>query len=199
MATIDPDTGAFSLGTWFNSILGHSVPNTAIDTTAKKVRTIDSMDLEYLVITERSQLRDFLNISAGMHVGFRLGSADSRVNFAEKFEINDYNFYCAAKLTVRTISEGLTSSPLLSSAIEGVHGDIHQFKRVYGDEFISDRVFGGELLLLIEVRLTSFNVLNQRALRHSSRNLPWKLSTCPFCIGLPGWMCTRLIFGDLFK
>jgi hypothetical protein len=24
--------------------------------------------------------------------------------------------------------------------------------------------------------------------RHSSRSRPWKLSTCPFCIGLPGWM-----------
>lgn len=153
MATINPDTGVFSLGMGFNSLLGRSVPNTAIDTTTKKIRTIDSVDLEYLVITQRSQLRDFLNISAGMHVGFLLGSADSRVNFEERFEINDYNFYCAAKLTLRTISEGLTSSPLLSDAIDGANGDPHEFKRVYGDEFISDTVFGGELLLLIEVRL----------------------------------------------
>ncbi len=29
---------------------------------------------------------------------------------------------------------------------------------------------------------------NQFAFKHSSRTLPWKLSTCPFCIGLPGWM-----------
>jgi hypothetical protein len=36
-------------------------------------------------------------------------------------------------------------------------------------------------------------VRNQLAFRHSSRRRPWKLSTCPFCIGLPGWMWIRLI------
>ena len=37
-------------------------------------------------------------------------------------------------------------------------------------------------------------VRNQCAFRHSSRSLPWKLSTWPFCIGLPGSICTRAIF-----
>jgi putative ABC transport system permease protein len=44
------------------------------------------------------------------------------------------------------------------------------------------------------VTRTSFSVWNQCAFRHSSRSRPWKLSTCPFCIGLPDWMCTRAIF-----
>jgi hypothetical protein len=35
---------------------------------------------------------------------------------------------------------------------------------------------------------------NQVGLRHSSRSLPWKLSTWPFCIGRSGWMCTGTSF-----
>jgi transposase InsO family protein len=43
------------------------------------------------------------------------------------------------------------------------------------------------------VSRTSFRVRNQLVLRHSSRSRPLKLSTCPFCIGLPGSMfnCER--------
>src|SRR5437016_2537167 len=33
--------------------------------------------------------------------------------------------------------------------------------------------------------LTSFRVRNQCALRHWSRSLPWKLSTCPICKQTP--------------
>lgn len=32
---------------------------------------------------------------------------------------------------------------------------------------------------------------NQFAFKHSSRNFPWKLSTCAFCTGRPGSVCTR--------
>lgn len=41
--------------------------------------------------------------------------------------------------------------------------------------------------------LASASVSNQFAFRHSSRNLPLKLSTCPFCIGRPGSMNTGRI------
>jgi hypothetical protein len=36
--------------------------------------------------------------------------------------------------------------------------------------------------------------VNQLTRRHSSRGLPWKLSTCAFWVGLPGWMWRRSIF-----
>ncbi len=38
---------------------------------------------------------------------------------------------------------------------------------------------------------------NQLAFKHSSRNFPWKLSTCAFCTGRPGSMCTNSIFRSI--
>src|SRR5207249_7193975 len=38
---------------------------------------------------------------------------------------------------------------------------------------------------------------NQLAFRHSSRNFPWKLSTCAFCTGRPGSICTNSIFRSI--
>src|SRR6185437_6921865 len=43
-------------------------------------------------------------------------------------------------------------------------------------------------------RRASLRLANQFALRHSSRNRPLKLSTYPFCMGRPGWICVRVIF-----
>src|SRR5581483_11067250 len=43
-------------------------------------------------------------------------------------------------------------------------------------------------------RRASHKFPNQLAFKHSSRNFPWKLSTCAFCTGFPGSICTTSIF-----
>jgi hypothetical protein len=44
------------------------------------------------------------------------------------------------------------------------------------------------------IERASNKFVNQLTRRHSSRSQPWKLSTCAFWVGLPGWMWRRLIF-----
>jgi hypothetical protein len=53
-------------------------------------------------------------------------------------------------------------------------------------------VFHADIFLLASNRFQ-----NQLVFRHSSRSFPLKLSMPPFCVGLPGWMCTRSIFHSL--
>ena len=45
--------------------------------------------------------------------------------------------------------------------------------------------------------LASKRFQNQLVFKHSSRSFPLKLSMPPFCVGLPGWMCTRSIFHSM--
>ena len=47
--------------------------------------------------------------------------------------------------------------------------------------------------------LVSNKFWNQLIRKHSSRSRPWKLSTCAFCVGFPGWICTSSIFFSMHQ
>ncbi len=114
-----------------------------------------------------------VNASASLRLGF--GSGSAKAAFVSQQEVNSYSVFCVVSVSVRNATKAMRDVTLNSSALKLVSSPM-QFRKKYGDRFVSAISSGGEFYAILRISTQTQEEKANVAASIRAKGLTWNAS-----------------------
>ncbi len=110
---------------------------------------------KFKTIESKSDLRNELDIfgSSSLSVGNFLSTKEGQ--FYDNFQLNRDKVYILLKRDLTTATDELNESSLIDSAIDMYNNNIDEFRKLYGDLFVSSVIYGNRKFSILQIDVLS--------------------------------------------